>query len=108
MVERAGGTIDNGAVQALGEMQNAGDGVFRHGQCAADAARGRDRHSAAPEIAPAQIAGAGGPLMKPFQPWRPGPQIERKWPAAENYLSFGEKSVAFIAGSRARGAGTEI
>jgi hypothetical protein len=35
---------------------------------------------------------------------RPLLQIERKWPASRDYFSFGEEAIAFLAGSRARGA----
>ena len=48
-----------------------------------------------------QVAGAGRPLMKPFQPRRPGAQIEREWPAAKDDFGFGEQAVAFLAGARA-------
>ena len=42
--------------------------------------------------------------MKPFELWRPGAQIEREWPAAEDYFRIREEAVAFLAGARARGA----
>src|SRR5689334_19722249 len=46
--------------------------------------------------------------MKPFQPGRPGAQVERKWPAAKDDFSFDEKAIAFLAGARAVGAWREI
>ena len=46
--------------------------------------------------------------MKPFQPRRPGAQIERKWPAAKDHFSFGEEAVAFLAGPRAGGAWCQV
>ena len=66
-----------------------GHGIFRDRQCAAGAARGGYGDIAAPQIAQSQIAGAGGTLMKPFEPRRAGAQIERVWPAAENDLRVG-------------------
>ena len=99
MLEGAGGMIGDGAVEALGEMQNAGERVFRHCQRAADAARGRDDDIAAPQIAAQQVAGAGGTLMKPFEPRRPGAQIEWERPAAEDHFGFGKELVALLAGA---------
>src|SRR5215469_11056542 len=40
--------------------------------------------------------------MKPLQLRRPRTEIERKRPTAEDHLRLGEKTVAFLAGSRAR------
>src|SRR4029077_9546171 len=71
----------------------------RHRQRAADAARGGHGNVAAPQIAGKQIAGAGRPLVKPFQLRRAGSQIERKRPAAEDHFRFGEDPVALLAGS---------
>src|SRR6516164_10830760 len=46
--------------------------------------------------------------MKPFQPRCPSAQIERKWPATKDYFSFGEEAIAFLTGSRARGAWCQV
>src|SRR5271170_2621796 len=46
--------------------------------------------------------------MKPLQPRCPSAQIERKWPATKDYFSFGEEAIAFLAGSRARGAWCQV
>src|SRR6516165_4782150 len=46
--------------------------------------------------------------MKPFQPRGPSAQIERKWPATEDHFSFGEETIAFLAGPRARGAWCQV
>src|SRR5258707_1198263 len=46
--------------------------------------------------------------MKPFQPWCPSAQIERKWPATKDYFSSGEEAIAFLAGPRARGAWCQV
>src|SRR5258708_29465026 len=46
--------------------------------------------------------------MKPFQPRCPSAQIERKWPATKDYFSFGEETIAFLAGSRACGAWCQV
>src|SRR6516162_6696056 len=108
MVEGTGRAIDGNAVQAFGEIQNAGDRIFRHRQRATDAARGRHRHIAAPEIAAEQIAGACRTLMKPFQPRRPRTQVERKWPAPKDDLCFGEETIAFLAGSRPSGVWPQV
>ena len=108
VVERARVAIDGGAVEALGEMQNAGHRVFRHRQRIARTSRGRHGHIAAPQIAPEQIAGARRALMKPFELRRPGAQIERKRPAAEDYFRVGKEAIAFLAGSRARGTRRQI
>ena len=53
MVELARRAIAGGAIELLGEVQDAGDRVFRHGEDAADAARRRHRHVAAPKVADA-------------------------------------------------------
>jgi len=39
LLESAGAAIDYGTVEALGEVQDAGQRVFSHRQCAADACR---------------------------------------------------------------------
>ena len=96
-VKGPGGAIDDRAVQALGEMENAGDRVFGHRQRVAGAARGRHGHVAAPQIAEQQVARPGRALVKPFQPPGAGAQIERERPAPENDLCFGEQPVAFLA-----------
>jgi hypothetical protein len=54
------------------------------------------------------MASVGGALMKPFQPWCPRAQIERKWPATEDYFSFVEEAIAILAGSRAYGTWCEV
>src|SRR6266436_152622 len=108
MVEDARVTIHDGVVQGFGEMQNTGHRVFRHRQRIARTSRGRHHYVAAPEIASAQIAGARGTLMKPFQLRCPDAQIERKWPAAKDDFRFGEKTIAFLAGSRPRGAWSQV
>ena len=46
--------------------------------------------------------------MEPFQPRRPGPQIERKGPAAENDFRFREQAITILAGSRSSGAARQI
>src|SRR5260370_486506 len=46
--------------------------------------------------------------MKPFELRRPGPQIERKWPTAKDYLRIGEDAIAFFAGSPANSAWRQI
>src|SRR6266446_3361159 len=46
--------------------------------------------------------------MKPFQPRGPSAQIERKRPPTKDYLSFGEETIAFLAGSRANGAWCQV
>src|ERR1700674_1697262 len=46
--------------------------------------------------------------MKPFELRRPGPQIERKWPTAKDYLRIGEEAIAFFAGSPANSAWRQI
>ena len=101
VVEGAGAAIEDGAVEALGEMQNPGQRVFRHRQGAADAARRGHGDIAAPEVAAQQVAGAGRALVKPFEPRRPGTQVERERPAAEDHLGVGEEAVALLAGARA-------
>src|SRR5205807_3373275 len=53
------------------------------------------------EIAAQQVAGAGWALMKPFQPRRPGAEVERKRPAAEDNFRLGEQPVALLAGAAA-------
>src|ERR1700736_1327057 len=108
MIEDAFGAVDGGAMQALRKMQNTRHRVLGHGEGAADAARGRDGHVAAPKIAAEQIAGACGALMKPLQARRPGPQIERKRPAAENDFRLREQAITIRAGSRSGGSGCQI
>src|SRR5271156_2962825 len=51
VLESAGAAIGNGAVEALGEVQYAGQRIFRHRQRAADAARCGYDDITAPEIA---------------------------------------------------------
>src|SRR5215472_15713082 len=46
--------------------------------------------------------------MKPLQLRRPGAQVERKRPAAENDLGFSEQTIAFFAAPAAVGAGSQI
>src|ERR1700694_2299762 len=46
--------------------------------------------------------------MKPFQPRCPSAQIERKCQAPKDYFSFGEETIAFLAGSRACGAWCQV
>ncbi len=46
--------------------------------------------------------------MKPFQPRCPGAQIERKWPAAQDYFRFAQEAIAFLVGCRARGAWRQV
>ena len=72
VLEFSGVAIGDGAVEAFGEVQYAGDGILRHGQRVAGAARRRHHDVAAPQIADQQVAGTGGPLVKPFEPRRPG------------------------------------
>ena len=86
--ERRRVAIHGGARETLGEVQDAGHRVFRHRQGVARTSCGRHGHIAAPQITPQQIAGARGPLMKPFELRRPGTQIEREWPAAQNYKAM--------------------
>src|SRR5229473_2009787 len=108
MIEGAGRPVADRAVEALGEMEEAGHRIFRHRQRVAGAARGRHRDIAAPEVAAQQVAGAGRALVKPFQPRRPGAQIERKRPAAEDHVGLGEQPVAFLAGPPAGAVRREI
>src|SRR6516165_1829078 len=107
-VKRTRLAVANCAVQALGEVQNPSYSVLRHREGTADAARGCDRDVAAPQITPEEIAGARWTLVKPFQSRRSGPQVERKWPAAENDLRFGKQAIAFLARSRPRGIRPQI
>jgi len=102
MVEGAGLAIHGGAGQILREIQNPGNRVFRHGQRTADTARSRHEYVAAPEIAGQQIAGARGPLVKPFELWSSGAQIERKRPAAEDHFRLCEHTIAFLTGALPR------
>src|SRR5260221_7292920 len=46
--------------------------------------------------------------MKPFQPRCPSAQIERKWPATKDYVSFGEEAIAVLAGSGTYGAWCQV
>src|SRR6202050_5927348 len=46
--------------------------------------------------------------MKPFQPRCPGAQIERKWPAAQNYFRFSQEAITFLVGPRAHGAWRQV
>src|SRR5450759_414306 len=108
MVEHARLPIHRGAMKTLRKVQNTGQRVFSHRQVIAQPSRGRHHHAAAPEIAHEQIAGAGRALMKPFQPWCPGAQIERKWPATKDDFSFSEQAIAFLAGPRAGGAWCQV
>src|SRR5580693_2049716 len=102
MIERAGLAIDRGAVEALGEVQNAGNRIFRYWQRIRRAARGSHYDAAAPQVTAKQVAGARLPLMKPFQPRCSGAQSEWKGPSAEYHLRLGEETVALLAGARPR------
>src|ERR1700730_2701115 len=108
MIEGAFGAVDGGAMQALRKMKSTRHRVLGHGEGAAEAARGRHRHVAAPKIAAQQIAGACGALMKPLQARRPRAQIERKRPAAENDFRLREQAITIRAGSRSGGSGCQI
>jgi hypothetical protein len=46
--------------------------------------------------------------MKPFQPRCPDAQIERKWPAAQDYFRFCQEAIAFLLGPRARSAWRQV
>jgi hypothetical protein len=108
VVECAGRAVIQRAVQFLGEMQDTGDGIFRHRKNAAHAARCRHRDVAAPQIADAQVAGPCRTLMEPRQPRRPRAQIERKRKAADDHFGFAEQPVALGARANAGGPAGEI
>src|ERR1700730_1426925 len=82
--------------------------VTAYWQRARRAARGRHYDAAPPQVAAQQVAGAGLALVKPFQSWRSRAQIERKWPAADNYLCCAKKPVALLRGSHPRRAGRQV
>src|SRR2546427_833924 len=46
--------------------------------------------------------------MKPFQFRRSGAQIDRKWPATQDYFSLGKKPITFLARSRAHGGWRQV
>ena len=52
-----------------------------------------------------RLLAPAGPLMEPFQPRRPGAQVERKRPAAQDDVGFGQQPVAVVAGTPAGGVG---
>ena len=77
-----------------GEVEKAGQRVFRHGAGIAVAARGGDDDVAAPEIAAQQVARPGRELVKPAQTRCPNPEIQRKRKAAEDDLGAAEQLIA--------------
>src|SRR5579875_1671408 len=103
VVENPGLAVLGDTVEGFGEIKDAGDG-----EGAADAARGGHDDVAAPQIAAAQIAGAGRALMKPPQPRGARPQIERERPAAQDDFGRGQQSVAFFARAATERAGRQI
>src|SRR5262249_47556828 len=96
--------VDDGAMQALGEIEDARDRILGHGEGAAEPPWGCDCNVTAPEIAAEQIAGARWALVKPFQSRRPRPQIERKGPTAEDDLRLRKQAIALFPCSRSGGS----
>jgi hypothetical protein len=101
-------TIGVRVMKALGEMHDAGECVFGDRQRRADAARRRHHHVASPQVAHAQVAGAGRRLVKPFQFRRALAQVEREGPAAEDDFGLPEQSVAFRAAAVTLRGGRKI
>src|SRR5206468_7685411 len=91
-------------IQAAREVEKAGQHVLGHRPSVAVAARRRDADVAAPQIPTQQVAGARRALMKPFQPRRPGPQIEWERPAAQDDFGLGQQLIALLARAGRTGA----
>ena len=94
--------------QPLGEIEDAGERVFGHGERVAGAARRGRRHVAAPQVAEQEIAGTGRALVEPLEPLCPRAQVEGERPAAQHHLRVREQTVALLAAAGAVGARREV